>query len=230
MAEAGLRLTAAGWLACLGMQAAMMIGAAMLSPRNHDRAAVAGRPGRNRGLGAALCLTWLLATTAAWAQEGAPTRPPMVQVVREPMPPDAPLPPAPPSPNAATPAIAFADDGELYVCGRGSAVHYAAEYRAFEARHRPRGVDESKQYVAARESHIPTPEVPPERLRPGYVMLRVAVTAEGKVGDVLVACSTDVYFNDAAAAAVRSATFVPATSRGVAVASVESVEYWYPRF
>ncbi|KRD77451.1 hypothetical protein ASE43_09935 [Lysobacter sp. Root983] len=42
--------------------------------------------------------------------------------------------------------------------------------------------------------------------------------------------SARALFNDAALAAVRSATFVPATSRGVAVASVESVEYRYPRF
>ncbi|SFK42751.1 TonB family C-terminal domain-containing protein [Lysobacter sp. cf310] len=182
----------------------------------------------------ALCLSLLLAAACVQAApDPTPTRLPIVRLVREPVPPDSPpppMPPAPPGPSAARPAIAFADDGDYYVCGRGSAVHYASEYRAFEARHRPRGVDEGRDYVAASDQALPLPEVPPARLRPGYVMLRVAVTADGKVGDALVACSTDVLFNDAAAAAVRSATFVPATSRGVAVASVESVEYWYPRF
>lgn len=180
---------------------------------------------------AAFCLGLLLVATGAQAQQqGAPVRPPLIAMVREPMPPDAPLPPAPPSPSADLPAIAFGQDGDFYVCGRGNAVHYASEYRAFEARHRPQGVDERREYVAARASNIPLPEVPPMHLRPGYVMLRVAVSADGRVGDALVACSTDVLFNDAALAAVRSATFVPARARDVPVASVESIEYWYPRF
>lgn len=185
-------------------------------------------------MGTALGLSLLLAATCAQAaQDPTPTRLPIVRLVREPVPPDSPpppVPPAPPGPSLAQPAIAFANDGDYYVCGHGNAVHYASEYRAFEAKHRARGVDEARDYVAARESQLPTPEAPPARLRPGYVMLRVAVTADGKVGDALVACSTDVLFNDAALAAVRSATFVPASSRGIPVASVESVEYWYPRF
>lgn len=192
------------------------------------------RPNRNRRMQAMFCLSLLsFATWAQAAQDPTPSRLPIVRLVREPVPPDSPPPPMPPAPrgpSAARPAIAFATDGDYYVCGHGSAVHYASEYRAFEARHRPSGVDEGRDYVAASDDELPLPEVPPARLRPGYVMLRVAVTADGKVGDALVACSTDVLFNDAALAAVRSATFVPATSRGVAVASVESVEYWYPRF
>lgn len=196
------------------------------------RAIVHTRPGRNRSPRAVFCLSLLLlAATASARQDDAPTRPAIVRQVLDPAPPPAPpVPPAPPGTVRAWSGIAFLGDGDLYQCGRGQAVHYASEYRAFEAKHRSRLDERGQDYVAARAADIPEPELPPPNLRPGYVMLRVAVTAEGKVGDVLVACSTDVYFNDAAAAAVRSATFVPATSRGVAVASVESVEYWYPRY
>lgn len=206
----------------------------MIDSDAFEAQATVGRLSRNRRTRAALGLGLLLAAAGAQAgQDAAPTRPPIVRQVLEPVPPDrlpTPVPPAPPGSSVPKYAIAFSDDGDFYVCGYGSAVHYASEYLAFEAEHRPRSADEREGYSPARESDIPQPELPPAHLRPGYVMLRVAVAPDGKVRDALVACSSDVYFNDAALAAVRSATFVPASSRGVPVASVESVEYWYPRF
>jgi outer membrane biosynthesis protein TonB len=173
-----------------------------------------------------LCL--VLAVGIAQGQLSAAShRPPIVGVVMSEEQLKGPPPPEPPRHKSE----ALVDDpaSDLYACGNGLAVHYAAEYRAFEAKHRPPNVDETTQYVAARKQNLPLPPLPPSGRAPGYVMLRVAIGADGRVHDVFVACSTDSYLNDIAAATVESATFTPASSRGQPVPSVESIEYWFMR-
>ena len=143
---------------------------------------------------------------------------------------DGPPPPEPPwmreDPKF---VITFVAADDRYDCARGSAVHWASELRDFESRYQPVSVEEGAQYVAARELDIPLPVPLPAGRAPATVMLRLAVGDDGQVRDALVACSADERLNDDAIAAAKRARFTPASTRGRAVSSVETLEFVYLR-
>lgn len=178
-----------------------------------------------------LAALMMLAASGAQAQGSASSgpivRPVITVLVRAP----GPLPPAPPwqdeDPKG---VITFLDpSSDLYSCARGSAVHWASELRAFETQYRAPRINEGEKYVAARELDIPLPARPPV-MDPATVLLRVAVGEDGKVRDAIVACSSDDRQTDAVLAVVKEAAFAPASSHGVSVSSIETVEYVFLRF
>lgn len=136
----------------------------------------------------------------------------------------------PPLPPAVKPVSFQADGSDLYSCGRGSAVNYASTYRAFESRHQAVASDRAEGYVAAQVASIADPEYPAGVKRLGYVSVLVAVSDRGTVVDSLLVCSADALFDEEVSKAARSVMFKPATYGGVAVASLETIEYWMLHF
>ena len=137
-----------------------------------------------------------------------------------------PLPPAPPypvpQPQAAAPV--FSDTTGAYQCSIGKAMSAGPKYKAFIKMY---GVGQPDPYrIPAWSRDLLDPKLPIKRAKKGFVSVLVALSADNKVVDALVECSTDPDVDASVVAAIKASTFHSAMKNGNFVPGIERVQYW----
>ena len=137
-----------------------------------------------------------------------------------------PLPPAPPypipQPQVAAPV--FSGTTGAYQCSTGSAMSAGAKYKTFIKTY---GAGQPDPYrVPAWSRDLLDPKVPVKPAKEGFVSVLVALSADNKVVDTLVECSTDPEVDASVVAAIRASTFHSAMKDGSPVSSLERLQYW----